>query len=297
VAPNVGVNVIGSTTDAHIGNSATVNALNDIVVEATATEDVVLIGIAAGAGGVGVGANVGVLVINDTTKAWIGDSANVYAHGDVFVSAQDDSHVLLISGALGVGGAAGIGAAVGVLDFTKDTEAFIDTNAHVDALGFSGGHLALTGGISGDAFDKTPTHGVIVQAQSSEDILHIVAAGGGGFVGVSGAVGVTLIETKTIATINSGAKINTLHQGDAASNQNVQRSAADPVTMLGMHSFVEFRAPSTSVRSAPASTRNRNRVRQEGMSIASRHATDCAAVPSVLGLAAVWSVTAIGKHQ
>ena len=68
---------------------------------------------------------------------------------------------------------------------------------------------------------------MIVQAESSEDILHIVAAGAGGFVGVSGAVGVTLINSNTLAEIMTGAKINTLHQGLANVDQSVYVNAVN----------------------------------------------------------------------
>ena len=61
----------------------------------------------------------------------------------------------------------------------------------------------------------------------SEDILHIVAAGAGGFVGVSGAVGVTLINSNTLAEIMTGAKINTLHQGLANADQSVYVNAVN----------------------------------------------------------------------
>ena len=234
VAPNVGVNVIGDTTDAHIGQHAIVNAASDVVVEATASENTLLIGIALGVGGVGVSANVGVLVIDGSTKAHIDDFATVYAHGDVFVSAQDDSHVTLVSGALAAG-AVGVGAAVGVLVFDKDTEASIGNNAHVDALGNGTGvsHV-LNGDIEGlpDArkFHEIPSdiHGVIVQSQASEGILHIVAAGGGGFVGVSGAVGVTLIHTTTAASIGDTAIVNA-DQANASGVQDVYLNAADAV--------------------------------------------------------------------
>ncbi|WP_456654689.1 hypothetical protein [Bradyrhizobium sp. JR3.5] len=238
VAPNVGVNIVGdpasnpspSSTEAFIGKSAIVNALNDVVVEATAAEDTVLVGIAIGGGGVGVGANVGVMVINDITKAFINDGAHVTANGDVLVSAVDDSQVFILSGALGVGGSAGIGAAVGVMVFDKDTQAFIGNDAHVDAFGGDGRGGVLTGGITSGSFDKATESGVIVQAESSENVLHIVAAGGGGFVGVSGAVGITLMNTDTDAIIGQNAVING-DQADAHLGQNVYVNAADAVSV------------------------------------------------------------------
>src|SRR5207253_2188737 len=150
------------------------------------------------------------------------------------------THLFVLSGALAVGGAAGIGAAVGVVLIDKDTEASIGTGAKIDALGTTGGHSGvLNGNFSGDDFDHATRHGVVVQATSSEDILHIVAAGGGGYVGVSGAVSVTLINTKTKAFIHgNNTLVNTLDQSDAADAQGVFVAAGDNVTiqtfMLGI---------------------------------------------------------------
>lgn len=132
------------------------------------------------------------------------------AGGDVVVYATDNTDVDTISGAL-AGGLVGIGGSVGVLTIHKVTEAYIGSGAHVDALGAGTGILGvldgtMTGGGSG--FGTTEAHGVIVQAQSSEDIFHLAVAGAGGFVGVSGAVAVTLIDSDTTAYIGENAWIN-----------------------------------------------------------------------------------------
>jgi hypothetical protein len=228
VAPAVGVNIIGNTTQAYIDHDATVNALGDIVVEASGKENIVMIGFGIAAGAVGVGGAVDVLSIDNHTIASIGDSATVYAGGNVFVSATDDTHVLELSGAL-AGGFVGVGASVGVMLISTDTEATIGHLAHVDALGNGGGLTGILDGTitGGTSFETTTAHGVIVQAQSSEEILHIVAAGGAGFVGVSGAVGVTLIKAETDAVIESNALIDTLHQGSANADQSIYVNAAN----------------------------------------------------------------------
>ncbi|MGY3658238.1 LEPR-XLL domain-containing protein [Bradyrhizobium sp. USDA 376] len=230
VAPAVGVNVIGNTTEAYIGDHATVNALGDIGVAANAKENVVMIGFGIAGGFVGVGGAVDVLSVSNTTKAHIDDHAVVFAHGDVLVSAADDTHVLELSGAL-AGGAVGVGGSVGVMLIHKDTEAFIAANAQVDGLGKSAGQGNILDGTIGSGFGRTTAHGVLVQAESKEDLLHIVAAGAGGFVGVSGAVGVTLISGETDASILDGALINTAHEGSAASAQSVHVGAADDVSV------------------------------------------------------------------
>src|SRR5262249_26207285 len=159
---------------------------------------------------------VDVLSITNQTYASINDNATVYAGGDVFVTASDKTQVLELSGAL-AGGLVGVGGSLGVMPISKDTRAPLGDSAHVGALGAGSGiTTAIDGSIDTDgggntSAHRTEAHGVVVQAESSEDVLHIVAAGAGGFVGVSGAVGVTLINSNTAADVGS-AQINTLHQ-------------------------------------------------------------------------------------
>src|SRR5262249_9572966 len=131
VAPAVGVNVVNNTTNAMIGDSATVSAKADIAVAAGAKEDVVMIGFGIAAGGVGVGGAVDVLVINNHVTASIGNSATVFGGGDVSVFANDDTTIFDLSGAIGAGGV-GIGGSVGVMVLSKETKATIGASAQVD---------------------------------------------------------------------------------------------------------------------------------------------------------------------
>ncbi len=229
IAPSVGVNIITDTTNAAINAGATVNALNSIAVEATGGENVVLIGIGAAAGAVGVGAVVDVLSISNMTTASIGASASVHAGGNVFVSAIDNTSVLELSGAL-AGGLVGVGGSVGVMLISKTTDATIGASANVSGLGNSATISAvLDGGISGGtSFTTTSVNGVIVQAQSTETMTHIVAAGGVGYVGVSGAVGLSFLNITTDATIGANAIINSANPF-ASSNQSVYVTASDNV--------------------------------------------------------------------
>jgi hypothetical protein len=229
VAPTVGVNVITNTTGAAINTGAKVNAAGSIAVEATGSENIVMVGIGAAAGAVGVGAVVDVLSISNTTLASIGNSAIVHAGDNVFVSAEDDTNVLELSGAL-AGGFVGVGGSVGVMLITKTTDATIGTSANVEGLG-NGGAVGgvLNGSNTGSSFGTTNANGVIVQAQSSESVVHIVAAGGVGYVGVSGAVGLSFLNITTDATIGANASINTANPGSANGNQSVYVNAADNV--------------------------------------------------------------------
>jgi hypothetical protein len=178
-----------------------------------------------------------VLTIDNSTSAGIGAETHASAGGDVFVNATDDTEVDIISGAV-AGGLFGVGGSVGVLTIDKTTTASID--GAVDALGAGTGIPGvLDGTITGDGTgfgiveDQAAgeeAHGVIVQAQSSEDIFHLALAGSGGLFGVSGAVTVTLIDSDTNALIGGTAQINqTDDNADAEGNQSVFVGASNEV--------------------------------------------------------------------
>ncbi len=228
VAPAVDITVLSNTTLASIGAGATVKAKDDVVVEAHAHEHIVQVGFGLGGGVVGIGGAVDVMTINNSTTAMIGN-ATVSADGDVAVFASDETDITMVSGAL-AGGFVGIGMSVGVMVVNKDTSAFIADGATVDADGADSGYSGiLNGGISGgpnESFQTSSVHGVIVQAQSKEDILHLVIAGGAGFVGVSGAVAVTLVDSDTTAFIGN-ADINTVGGLAGDADQSVFVSASN----------------------------------------------------------------------
>ena len=231
VAPDVGVNIITNTTQAYIDTGATVNALGSIAVEATGSENIVMIGIGAAAGAVGVGAVVDVLTINNTTAASINANASVHAGGSVYVSSEDDTSILQLSGAL-AGGLVGVGGSVGVMVITKDTTATIGTGANVEGLGAGAGIAGvLNGSNNGTSFGTATEEGVIVQANATETITDIVAAGGFGYVGVSGAIGVTIMTITTQAVIDSNAVINNTNPNSASGNQSVYVNASDNFEM------------------------------------------------------------------
>ncbi len=237
VAPAVGVNVIDYTTNAEIG-AASVTATADVVVQAASNENIAMIGAGASVGGAtGVGAVVDVLTVNNSTTASIDGSAIVEAGGNVAVYATDNTAVLELAGSVSVGGVAGIGGSVGVIVLDKDTTATIGQDAHVDALGNTSAASGILDGViddNGTQFDTTGANGVIVQAESSENILHIVVAGAvGGDAGVAGAVGVSLITSTTDAKIATGAVIdgNQTYEQHANPRQSVYVNAGNDVTI------------------------------------------------------------------
>jgi hypothetical protein len=239
VTPGADIAVIRNDTEAYIGSGAVVDALGDIQVSAGSTIDILSISAAlAGSGGLGVAGAVSVIDIGNKTHAHV--DGQVTAGGNMLVAAVDTTEVDIIAGSLGLGlGAGGVGASVGVTVIDKDTRAYIGDNATVDVDGAPGG---LAGIFSGAAFDvsagsfpqETGFQGLAVQAQSSEDVFIVAAAGAGGsFVGVAGAVSVEIIDSDTRAYIGAGALVNqnALGAGDA---QAVNVSAVNSVQILAI---------------------------------------------------------------
>jgi len=212
-APGVDVSIIDVTTNALIGDSAVVDARDDVAVIAVAEEKFLIVAAGVAAGGTfALGGGVGVVVVTDTTLAAIGANANIEAGGDVVVLAEDDTDLFILAGGVGIGiGAAGIGASVSVGVFDKTTDAFIGDGAIVNAKGNGNGYDdILTGDVEGDgSFSRGTAHGVIVQADSTERFLNISFAGAGGlYAGIAGAIGVTLIDSDTTSVIGANARIN-----------------------------------------------------------------------------------------
>ncbi len=244
VAPAASVTVLKNSTEAYLGwdevnqvtANATANAKNDVTVEAHATEDILLVGVGIAGGLVGIGAGVDVLSFDNQTQAAIGSNSAVFAGGDVVVNATDDTKIAVISGGGGVG-FFGAGGAVGVMNVSKSTQAWIDTGAVVDGRGAGTGVSGIVNGdINNSNGDKslatTTAHGVIVQASSTEDIFHLALAVGAGYVGVSGGVTVTLVESKTTADIKDGVQINQTNNGLANANQSVYVNATNDAHVI-----------------------------------------------------------------
>src|SRR5205807_1118746 len=166
-----------------IDQHATVNALGDIAVEATAKTNLVMIGIGAGGGFVGVGATVGVLSIDNHTHAYIGDFATVYAHGDVFVSAADDTHGFELSGA------------VGITLINVETDAFIHGNALINTLHH------------GDAHSN---QSVYLNAGDNVNVQTFIIGVAVGAFSTAGAVDVGTLNSNVEAQVETGAQVNAL---------------------------------------------------------------------------------------
>ena len=250
VSPGVLVGVVDNTVEAYIDNAALVDAKSDVDVRAYSSEDILAISIAIGGSGlVGIGGAFGIVVVDNTTYAYIGDSAVVHAGGNVVVAASDFTDVDNIAIGAGIGiGAAGIGVGVAVTVLTKDTRAWIGA-ATVDAKGkfaeillrdpdgtgskrLYDGTQDPTSGAFGRLASGTDARGVAVVAESSENVLSLAIAGAGGLgAGVAGAVTVAVLNSDTRAFIDDGAEINTDSTG-ADANQDVSVQATNDVRIL-----------------------------------------------------------------
>ncbi|MFL5756907.1 MAG: hypothetical protein ACJ77N_11475, partial [Chloroflexota bacterium] len=241
VGVGIGVHLVTLNTDAYIDDSARVNAMNDIVVSATGQESLITVVAGASGGTVGVAGTLTVTILNTHTYACVGNWANdgtgcanssfgahLVAGNNIRVAARDETKILQITASL-AGGFVGVGVAVGVASVSKDTQAFLGPNTHADALASrSSTATAYTGNYvaNGDlGFQTGGIQGLAVQSASKEDIFGLAASVGGGFVGVAGGVGVTLIHVTTKSWIGQSSQVNQLGGGD--SDQAVNVSAVD----------------------------------------------------------------------
>lgn len=238
IGPAAAISTINEHTEARIGwdaegevaTAATANARRDVTVRATATEDVLLVGVGLAGGWVGIGAGVDVLGVNGTTIAEVGPGSHVLAEGNVAVSATDDTDLDVIAAGVGVGGFGG-GGGVGVIALNKHTQALLGDGATVDALAKGDAVSGVFDGTvlnDGGSFETAAVRGVIVQAHSTENVLHLALAAAGGVVGAAGGVTVTMIDSDTTAEIGADAQVNqTQNNAAATSLQQVYVNAAN----------------------------------------------------------------------
>lgn len=145
VGAGIAVGVLNKAITAEIGVSANVKAGN-VIVDAKSGERISNITAGVGVGGTaGLAGAVTVLAINPVTTARIGASARVFANGNVAVLADGKTEISMIEGAFGVGGTAGVGASIGVAVVGGSTQALVDNNAQVTALGNGAAQAYTTG--------------------------------------------------------------------------------------------------------------------------------------------------------
>jgi hypothetical protein len=159
--------ILGGTVDA--GGNITVQALSDEeVASVIGTEGLSIFTSIAGSGGL--------YQLQNITKAYVDSGATVAATGSIVVSADDHSDVNAIAGSIDVAAEASGGASAGLVLLDNDTEAYVSSNARVNALGklpavmanngafnivytFDAGHVpglvgTLVSGVLGFVFDN-----------------------------------------------------------------------------------------------------------------------------------------------
>jgi Ca2+-binding RTX toxin-like protein len=245
LTPGVGAAVIVNTVEAYIGQSAQVDASDDVLVVARANEVFLIVsGAIAGAGQVAGAGTITAIVMVNETHAYIDQNAVVDAGATVLVAASDETEVDSFTGAISGALYFGAGAGIGVIVLDKDTYAWIAAGADVTALGNSpGGLISYNGELdsSGKFGKNNDIHGLIVEAYSSEDVWTMAIAGGGGAVGLAGAVTVTVLDSDTVAYIDGGADVNLDNTG-AGDKQDIYVSAVNDVDLEGRAGGLSFGA-------------------------------------------------------
>ena len=219
VTPHGDVNVITSEVKAYINDGATVNAKQDVLIDAISKEFIVTVtaGV-SGAGVVGVDASFSVLVLTSDVWAYIGDEdqtdtqgATVFANGNVYVNAAHETFLVAVTGGFG-GGQVGVGASVSTKVFSNDVRAFIGPYSTVNAKGQSAGLNGVYQGSmdeNGAISTVDDFHGVIVQATNQEKMIGVTVSGSFGlYFGLGGAVSVEVFDSSARAYIGEHAQIN-----------------------------------------------------------------------------------------
>ncbi len=186
---------LNANTSAYVGQGASVAGGKKVQIKAEHKTDLTYATIAGGvAGTAAADGTVGVNVLHTTTKAYAGNGATLSAdeanesntEEGISITASDATDLHGGNGgvAIGVSGG-GAGASVAVSNITKDTEAYVDENAKLDARGQ-----------------------ITLNAQNTENIDNVsVQAAGGAYAGLAGAVNVMNLEAITKAYTNSNVAI------------------------------------------------------------------------------------------
>lgn len=237
-AGTVGVGISNATvsmnamTKAYADDDASISGGKKVKIAADHISDLTYATIAGGVGGtVGVSGSVGVNVLTTETKAYAGKGASLSAMEDgdgIAITASDTTHMHGGNGgaAIGISGG-GAGVAVAVSNIKKDTAAYADQQAKLDAKG----QISLA-------------------AKNTEDIDNVsVQVAGGAYAGLAGAVNVMNLSTSTKAYTDTGVAIN---QKDKANGRYGGDISVDAGHALKMTSAVGGAAGSGGVSGGAA---------------------------------------------
>ena len=223
-AGTVGVGISNATvsmnavTKAYADDGAVISGGKKVKIAADHTSHLTYATIAGGVGGtVGVSGSVGVNVLTTETKAYAGKGAALSAMEDgegIAITASDttDMHGGNGGAAIGISGG-GAGVAVAVSNIKKDTAAYADQQAKLDAKG----QISLA-------------------AKNTEDIDNVsVQVAGGAYAGLAGAANVMNLAASTKAYTDTGVAIN---QKDKAAGRYGGDVSVDAKHQLKMTSAV-----------------------------------------------------------
>lgn len=237
-AGTVGVGISNATvsmnavTKAYADDGAVISGGKKVKIAADHTSHLTYATIAGGVGGtVGVSGSVGVNVLTTETKAYAGKGAALSAMEDgegIAITASDttDMHGGNGGAAIGISGG-GAGVAVAVSNIKKDTAAYADQQAKLDAKG----QISLA-------------------AKNTEDIDNVsVQVAGGAYAGLAGAVNVMNLASSTKAYTDTGVQVN---QANKASGRYGGDISVDAGHALKMTSAVGGAAGSGGVSGGAA---------------------------------------------
>ncbi len=227
---------VQDSTHATIGASAQVNAADDVAVTAQAGEDFATMAASGALGGAAaIAGGISVIAVDDSTKALIDHSAQIVANNNVAVIADDETRTATVAGALAVSvGFVSVGGAVSVVVIDKDTEATIAGSAQVTGKAEGGDTFVEYTDAGANPFTQTqPGQGVLVDADSGESLFTLAMAGGvAQFGGIAGAISVQIVNTTTLAAIDTNALINTA--GVGSSKQDVDVASRDSTGIVSI---------------------------------------------------------------
>lgn len=219
-AGTVGVGISNATvsmnavTKAYADDGAVISGGKKVKIAADHTSHLTYATIAGGVGGtVGVSGSVGVNVLTTETKAYAGKGAALSAMEDgegIAITASDTTNMHGGNGgaAIGISGG-GAGVAVAVSNIKKDTAAYADQQAKLDAKG----QISLA-------------------AKNTEDIDNVsVQVAGGAYAGLAGAANVMNLAASTKAYTDTGVAINQKEKAAGRYGGNVSVDAKHQLKM------------------------------------------------------------------
>lgn len=223
---------LNAVTKAYADDGAVISGGNQVKISAVHTTHLTYATVAGGIGGtVGVSGNAAVNIIDTETKAYTGKSSALSADeaGDgISITASDTTELHGGNGgaAIGISGG-GAGVAVAVSNIKKDTAAYADQQAKLDAKG----QISLA-------------------AKNTEDIDNVsVQVAGGAYVGLAGAANVMNLASSTKAYTDTGVQVN---QANKASGRYGGDISVDAGHALKMTSAVGGAAGSGGVSGGAA---------------------------------------------